>query len=465
MFICYIHINIRLITNKFVTKDFEGRCDNSLPKEVLIELIDGKHYLFLLSTLVVFILTWIVMLKLGLIIIGSTLQPNKVIFPWSLFGVIYSLTAKQIIPDFLYFFTTLLVLFIFLKVITKTHTVKVFFAAIISLLSSIFSLLLLGQPLLINSVFREFLSGPKGIVFGTLLETIIPFFFVIVLSNSKQSKKYKSNTYFLNVTANIFLLLSIYCLSAIIFYFLANYHDSILWHVIISEVILFGITLFVLFRIRIYIKKEQQRTEENHSTYLLRTILSKQREYRNFFQVIRAMAERGRNQNIVDYIDNILADMSLVEECNGVNPIFAAFQVAEQIKAKEKGVKISTTTKSTLNHLKDPVKVYDIFKDLLQYFVAYEERVIVDEHHIIVEIDEMDQDYIFIISRKNGIEESRAELKTLSLLPEGERTLEQIAKRIRRLRGKVCFLYMEDELKGCQFRVAKAKPINFLYPV
>lgn len=436
-----------------------------LPKDVLLKLIDGKQYFILLLSFIFFLINWVVMLKLGLLIIRCTIKTKKIIFPWALLGVIYSLTAKQIITDFFYFFATLVVLFVILLNISKKDPLTVFFGALTSLLTSIFSVLLLGQPLLIINVTREIMFGPKGIIIGSILEGIVPAFFIVITRSSIRSKEDKNKTFFRNVIVSLFLLFISYFLCAIVFYFLANYHDSFLWYILISEAILVSITFFAFFRMRSEIKKEQQRTEENHSTYLLRTILSKQREYRNFFQVIRAMAERGRNQNIVDYIDNILADMSLVEECNGVNPIFAAFQVAEQIKAKEKGVKISTTTKSTLNHLKDPVKVYDIFKDLLQYFVAYEERVIVDEHHIIVEIDETDQDYIFIISRKNGIEESRAELKTLSLLPEGERTLEQIAKRIRRLRGKVCFLYMEDELKGCQFRVAKAKPINFLYPV
>lgn len=435
-----------------------------MPKEVLFKLITEKHYLYILIIIGVYFLNWTVLLKLGLIINKSAIKTKTLLFPWAFLGVIYSLFAKFIIPDYLYYFASLFFLFLLLKNIDKKiKTPKVFFAALLSLLTCTFSIFLFGQPLLINDKLRTLLLGPRGIIYGILIETVLPILFVIIYRSSKS--KQKTNNNFHNMAINISLLFVVYCLFGAIFYILAYYYNSILWKVLISEVILIGITFFVFFRFRAAIKKEQQRSEENHSTYLLRTILSKQREYRNFFQVIRVMAERGGNRNIVDYIDNILADMSQMEECNGVNPIFVAFQVAEQIKAKEKGVKISTTTKSTLNHLKDPVKVYDIFKDLLQYFVAYEERVIVDEHHIIVEIDETDQDYIFIISRKNGIEESRAELKTLSLLPEGERTLEQIAKRIRRLRGKVCFLYMEDELKGCQFRVAKAKPINFLYPV
>ena len=85
-------------------------------------------------------------------------------------------------------------------------------------------------------------------------------------------------------------------------------NDSILWQVLISEIILISVSHFLfLFRIRTIFKKEQQKSEENHSTYLLKTILSKQREYRNFFQVIRAMAEGGKTSEIVDYIDEILA--------------------------------------------------------------------------------------------------------------------------------------------------------------
>jgi len=438
--------------------------DQSLPKEVLLELIKNKHYLYILLIVGVYLLNWTVMLKLGLIISRSIVKTKKLIFPWAIIGAIYSLFAKLIISDYLYPFITVFFIFLFLKKISNLGAAKVFFSAVVSLLTGIFSFLLFGQPVLLSSRFNSLLFGPKGIIIGSFIENILPMFFVLIYRNSIVSQENQDKKIYINVTINIFLLFVVYCLFAIIFYLLATYHKSILWQVFISEVILIGITFFVFLRIRSVIKKEQQRSEENHSTYLLRTILSKQREYRNFFQVIRAMAERGANQNIVDYIDNILADMSLVEECNWVNPIFAAFQVAEQIKAKEKGVIISTRTKSALNQIKEPVKVYDIFKELLQYFVTYEERVLEDKHHIKVEVEETDQDYIFKITRKNNVEESMADFKTASFPLEKDRTLEQIAKRIRKLRGKVYFSYMEKELRGCLFKMAKAKPKDFPFP-
>lgn len=434
-----------------------------MPKEVLFKLITEKHYLYILIIIGVYFLNWTVLLKLGLIINKSAIKTKTLLFPWAFLGVIYSLFAKFIIPDYLYYFASLFFLFLLLKNIDKKiKTPKVFFAALLSLLTCTFSIFLFGQPLLINDKLRTLLLGPRGIIYGILIETVLPILFVIIYRSSKS--KQKTNNNFHNMAINISLLFVVYCLFGAIFYILAYYYNSILWKVLISEVILIGITFFVFFRFRAAIKKEQQRSEENHSTYLLRTILSKQREYRNFFQVIRAMAERESNQNIVDYIDHILIDMSLIEESNGVNPIFAAFQVAEQIKAKEKGVEISTKTKSDLHQLREPVQVYDIFKDLLQFFVDYEERVLADEHRINVEIDETDQEYIFKITRKNGREESGTDLNHVSTPPEGEHRLEQIAKRIRKLRGKIFFLYQEDKLRGCLFRTAKAKPKDYLFP-
>ncbi|NLY90754.1 MAG: hypothetical protein GX081_04005 [Firmicutes bacterium] len=435
-----------------------------MPKDVLLQLVAGKQHYTLFLTFIVFIINWVVMLKLGLIIIRCTVKIQKLIFPWALLGVIYSLITKQIISEFLYFFTTLLVIFVILLIISKKDPLTVFFGALTSLLSPIFSILLFGQPLLMINVTREIMLGPEGIVIGSILEGIVPAFFLVITRSSIRSEEDKNKTFCRNVIISIFLLFVSYFLCAIVFYYLTNYRDSILWYVLISEAILVSITIIAFFRLRSVIKKEQQRSEENHSTYLLRTILSKQREYRNFFQVIRAMAERESNQNIVDYIDHILIDMSLIEESNGVNPIFAAFQVAEQIKAKEKGVEISTKTKSDLHQLREPVQVYDIFKDLLQFFVDYEERVLADEHRINVEIDETDQEYIFKITRKNGREESGTDLNHVSTPPEGEHRLEQIAKRIRKLRGKIFFLYQEDKLRGCLFRTAKAKPKDYLFP-
>lgn len=435
----------------------------SLPKQVILDLLNNKHFLLFFLIACVYLFNWTVILKLGLIIQRFSIKTKKVIFPWALIGVLYSFFGKLIIADYVYILGALILLSVLLWGITKVQFSKVIFSALMSLLIAIFSFLLFGQILLINDNFRTIMFDPLGILVGSLLESILPFLFVFIYSQKTIIEKDKFS--FPYSFFNIFLLLILYSMFAIVFQWIAYYQYLIIWQVILIEFILICLTFVVLIYIRYINRLQRQKNEENHSSYLLGTILSKQREYRNFFQVIRAMAEKDKNQKIVDYIDNILADMSLVEECNGVNPIFAACQVAEQIKAKEKGVKVSTITKSTLSNLKEPIKVYDIFKDLLQFFIAYEEQVFDDEHLINVEIDETDQEYIFKIIRKNGREEARAELKTLSAPPEGEGTLKQIAKRIGKLRGKVYFLYEEDDLRGCLFKVAKTRPINFLFPV
>ncbi|HEY8392583.1 MAG TPA: hypothetical protein VIL83_07655 [Capillibacterium sp.] len=434
-----------------------------MPKQVILDLLNNKHFLLFFLIACVYLFNWTVILKLGLIIQRFSIKTKKVIFPWALIGVLYSFFGKLIIADYVYILGALILLSVLLWGITKVQFSKVIFSALMSLLIAIFSFLLFGQILLINDNFRTIMFDPLGILVGSLLESILPFLFVFIYSQKTIIEKDKFS--FPYSFFNIFLLLILYSMFAIVFQWLAYYQYLIIWQVILIEFILICLTFVVLIYIRYINRLQRQKNEENHSSYLLGTILSKQREYRNFFQVIRAMAEKDKNQKIVDYIDNILADMSLVEECNGVNPIFAACQVAEQIKAKEKGVKVSTITKSTLSNLKEPIKVYDIFKDLLQFFIAYEEQVFDDEHLINVEIDETDQEYIFKIIRKNGREEARAELKTLSAPPEGEGTLKQIAKRIGKLRGKVYFLYEEDDLRGCLFKVAKTRPINFLFPV
>lgn len=434
-----------------------------MPKQVILDLLNNKHFLLFFLIACVYLFNWTVILKLGLIIQRFSIKTKKVIFPWALIGVLYSFFGKLIIADYVYILGALILLSVLLWGITKVQFSKVIFSALMSLLIAIFSFLLFGQILLINDNFRTIMFDPLGILVGSLLESILPFLFVFIYSQKTIIEKDKFS--FPYSFFNIFLLLILYSMFAIVFQWIAYYQYLIIWQVILIEFILICLTFVVLIYIRYINRLQRQKNEENHSSYLLGTILSKQREYRNFFQVIRAMAEKDKNQKIVDYIDNILADMSLVEECNGVNPIFAACQVAEQIKAKEKGVKVSTITKSTLSNLKEPIKVYDIFKDLLQFFIAYEEQVFDDEHLINVEIDETDQEYIFKIIRKNGREEARAELKTLSAPPEGEGTLKQIAKRIGKLRGKVYFLYEEDDLRGCLFKVAKTRPINFLFPV
>lgn len=356
------------------------------------------------------------------------------------------------------------VIYLLLLIISKARADKVFFAALMSLIIVVFSFLLIGQPLLLHSELRAIMFGSTGVIIGSLVEAILPIFFVLVYRNKKLSEKNKDKSYFLNVTFNMILLFIVYCLFAIIFYLLVNYEQTILWQVLISEIVLISVTFFVFYRIKTVFKKEQQKSEENHSTYLLRTILSKQREYRNFFQVIRAMAEGGKTGEIVDYIDDILVEMSSVD-IDEENPIFTSLQVAEQIKAKEKGIIINTTTKASLSELKDPVKVYNIFKDLLQYFVAYEENIKDDQHRLNIEVSEDEHYYSFMIMRQTQEGEECADPRAENSPRDGDQTLQLIKKRIKQLHGKLYFLYRGDELVGCLFKVGKNKPKQFPFSI
>lgn len=436
-----------------------------MPKEVLLELIKSKNYFIFLLTIGVFLLNWTVILKLGLVILRCNVDTKRLIFPWALIGATYSLFAKHVILNYLYFLTSILLIYLILIKISKAQADKAFFAALISLLVVVFSFLLIGQPLLLHSKFRPLMFGPTGVIIGSLVEAILPIFFVLMYRNHRHSELNKDKTYFLNVTVNIILLFIVYCLFAIIFYFLANCSDSIRWQILISEFILIGITFFVFIRIRTTFKKEQQRSEENHSNYLLKTILSKQREYRNFFQVIRTMAEGGKTSEIVDYIDDIFVEMSLVETFDEENPIFTSLLVAEQIKAKEKGIIITSTTKTTLSELKEPVKVYDIFKELLQYFVACEEEINTNTHHLNIEVSEDKQHYSFMITRQTEDGEKRSGPWAECTPLDGDQTLQPIKKRIKQLHGQFYYLYKGNDLIGCLFKVGKVKHKQFPFPI
>lgn len=435
-----------------------------MPKEVFSQIIANKQYLVLVVITGVFLLSWIVTIMLGLLINRYPMNWKKIIFPWSVIGVIYSLFAKSFIPDYFFFFTTLLLLTVLLKIITKQGIGKVFFAALLSLMAAIFSFFLLGQPLLINDDFKIILlSKPWGIIIGSLLEIVLTTSIIFVLRYRRTAKQDKTS--FFGVTGYMLVLLVIYCLFAVIFYFLANYHAPALSRVIITEIALIGVTLFMFIRLQNYVKREEQRCEENHSTYLLKTILSKQREYRNFFQVIRAMAEAGKTREIIDYIDDIFVEMSFVETFNEENPIFTSLQVAEQIKAKEKGVIITSATKADLTELREPVRVYEIFRDLLQFFVAYEEAIVSDRHTINIEVSEDDQHYSFMIMRKTEEGERSVDPIVEEEPRDQDQTLLKNKKRIKQLHGKFYCFYKGEELIGCLFKVGKAKRKQLLFSV
>ena len=59
--------------------------------------------------------------------------------------------------------------------------------------------------------------GPTGVIIGSLVEAILPIFFVLMYRNHRHSELNKDKTYFLNVTVNIILLFIVYCLFTIIF--------------------------------------------------------------------------------------------------------------------------------------------------------------------------------------------------------------------------------------------------------
>ena len=431
-----------------------------MPKDALIEVIQNQQHFLLLLIFSLYLLNWTVLLKLGLVINKFSIATKRLIFPWALIGAIYSLLGKQFITDYLFFFGSLLVLFLLLVKISKLEVAKVFLAAVISLLTGAFSILLFGQTTLMSSKFRTIMFSAKGAIIGSIFEAILPIFFLLIFSTKTRAKMKKGNTS-PHIILNISLLFIIYCISTIVFYFLTNYHHSIFGQVLISEAILLGLTVYVLLRLRKINRLEQERSELNHSTYLLKTILSKQREYRNCFQVIRAMAEGGKTQEIVAYIDNILDDISFVDDYKGLNPIFTACHVAEEIRAREKGVKITTKTRSALADLKEPLQVYAIFKDLLQYFVAYEETIVCDEHQIQVEVSEDEHNYIFKITRKKEVVETGEEPVNL----DRDNPLRPIAKRIKKLHGKFYPFYKGDELIGCHFMVGKARRNQSLFPL
>ena len=435
-----------------------------MPKEILLQIIEDRLYFSLAIIIVVYLSTWVIMIKLGLIINRVSLKTSKIIFPWVLLGIIYSLFGKLIIPDFLYFFTTLLLLFIFLVSITRKDIIVNFFAAVISLLASIFSLLLLGQPLLVNSNLKLIFLRPMGIVIGSIIEMILPVFFYILLGNSMVSSKKKHNTNSLYLTFNIILLFLVYCLFAVIFYILANYHSPVLWQVIISEGLLICLTLFVFFRFKVVIKKEQLKSQEEQSNYLLNTILAKQREYRNFFQVIRAMVECGKTQEIIGYIDQILTEMAVIDELNGGgNPIFTSLLISEQIKAKENGITITTKNETTLSVLKEPIKVYQILKELVHYFVAFEEGAANNNHHIKLSVKENENFYLFKIRRI--VEEQLSDKKEIASYQEKDHELQQIEKIIKELHGEYCYLVIDDELIGFNFKIPKETRKRFWFPL
>lgn len=446
-----------------IWKYFLTRGNIYLPKDIFYSVLQNKQYWILLAIAFLYYVNWVIIINLGLVLNRVKLRNPLGILLAAIPGVSYSLFGKLLIPEFLSFFVVVLIYTLTLFILARISIIKAFLNALFVFITSTIGLLLIGQPILVTQLKHVF-SKPEGAIVGSIFEAIVPLVLLFIFKRIDQKKRELPRTNSLRFIPYIVIMFVVYYLFLILFYTVSNYYkpDTIsILQILIGEWLLLCLTVFILFRLTKLFTKEQQIREEDHSAYLLRTILSKQREYRNFFQVIRALAERGKTKEIVDYIDDIHAEMSVVETFNEENPIFTSLLVAEQIKAREKGITITNQTKTALSELKEPVEVYDIFKDLLQYIVAYEERINSEEHLLNIEVDEDEQHYSFIILRQLEVRPESLEPRVEGGPLDDDQTLKQIKKRIKELHGKFYFLYRDNELVGCLFKVGKARRKQF----
>ena len=182
-----------------------------MPKDIYFQIMKEQLYLTLFFIIMAYLVNWIVIIKLGLIINNNSFKIRKIIFPWATIGVIYSLFGKNIIPEYLYFFTTLILLTLFLKIITGVNVVKTFFTALISFFMSIVSMFLFGQPLLISDLKLIF-SKPVGIIVGSLIEIIIPIIMILILRKRKSPKEKVRSKSFSLIFYVFFLFITYYFL-------------------------------------------------------------------------------------------------------------------------------------------------------------------------------------------------------------------------------------------------------------
>ncbi len=433
-----------------------------LPKDIYFQIMKEQLYLTLFFIIMAYLVNWIVIIKLGLIINNNSFKIRKIIFPWATIGVIYSLFGKNIIPEYLYFFTTLILLTLFLKIITGVNVVKTFFTALISFFMSIVSMFLFGQPLLISDLKLIF-SKPVGIIVGSLIEIIIPIIMILILRKRKSPKeKVRSKSF--SLIFYVFFLFIAYYFLAIIYYILINSNNYNLW-IFISEWLLICITFLVFLRLRVTINKEQQKRQEDQSNYLLETIFSKQREYRNYLQVIKSLVECRKTSEITEYIDQILAEMPVADDFDcGENPILASLLISEQIKARENGIKITAKSGTSLSKIKNAIQIYQILKEVLQYFIEREKTIVTDDHRIEINIKEEQNYYLFEV-KGNARQPLFSNSQMVDYYAHQHGKLQSIEKIIKEIHGEYCYLVINDELVGFNFKMPKETRKRFWFPL
>jgi hypothetical protein len=144
-----------------------------MTRQLLLEALNKWLFLDLILLMLVYGISWIIILELGFSLLKVKIKIKNIIIG-ALLGAFVSLFIKPLIPGIANFFVTLIPLLFFLKFYGKTKWVIACWVTFILLLSTSLGPLLIITPLISSDhTLVSFFHGNRyGIILGTLVETI-----------------------------------------------------------------------------------------------------------------------------------------------------------------------------------------------------------------------------------------------------------------------------------------------------
>jgi hypothetical protein len=358
-----------------------------MTKEILLGIQDPFSRLFL--TIPAHFLSWLVYFKLGFQLTGDKVKLRKMI-PGVLVSGIYSLYARQYLPELIYGLLIMVLFAILLKVIGRMMILRAIGASGFVYLLVLFGIAVLKKPLLAGCNHTAFLVQiASGATTGTLIETVFPALALIIFStfNISLIPSLKGRVTQLDFSDNLLfgiLFFSIYNLTVMFLLSAKNIPSYTLMKIVIIELVLIAAGMLVFFMNRSLLKRqceqEKLRFEQEkvslqmeHSHRLIETISSERREFRNRLQVMNMFAAMGKNEELSNYIQSVAAQMSETKMLDIENPIIVAAIVSRKVLGREKGVETVVYSNTSLNDFTiDLIKLGETLNLILGLFIENE---------------------------------------------------------------------------------------------
>lgn len=332
-----------------------------MPREILQEIINNGLYLHFIVILAGYFLNILVALKLGFRFLGITINNKKLVIG-IITGIIYCTVGKQILSEAIFGFGLVILFMLLFKFFGGATIFKAFWAAFLVRLTSIISVIAIGDPLIsFNRKIMVFLlKTPWGIAVGTLIELLFPAITLLIfttfdISLAPPFRKRVTKLDFLGILQFGIFCFLIYNTSATILWSLQTKPNFFLLMRLIFEWIatLGAVFLFFLNRHLFRKKREQEQLQLQLalSNRLLETLSCEQREFRNRLQVMSMLATMEKTKDLNEYIFNVAKEMSLAKMINIENPVLASTILSQKIRAKEKGIELVIQNDSPLDDL------------------------------------------------------------------------------------------------------------------